>query len=168
MLFGADDRARRAVDSLLSAGKLAAGRRELFPPTRPPWYGVWLADEPTTGQLAWLREFAAALRETSTALTGLADFQRAVAAALESNLVLRVALNPPGRVVGRRWIVAAHCPRCRAPIGVDRRGCRVCGRSGRPLPERVRMARGSRPYTRLEDLLSSQDIAALRSSVCEE
>jgi hypothetical protein len=124
---------------------------QLFPATEPAWYGLWMRSEPTREQLLGLEAVFSHLASTEC-VRGVRDFLAAVRTSLDNDLSLIVELSPAGELVADGWIIAAHCPRCRAERP-EMRSCRcqACGDVNHPLPARKRKRRGMRPYRPLSE-----------------
>ncbi len=88
-----------------------------------------------------------------------AAYQQAIQVALTQSISLHWQLVPRGETDGLTWTIAAHCPRCRAPLASDIRYCQVCQYQGHPEPARRRKARGQRPYTPLATFLGDAGAA---------
>ena len=130
-------------------------------PTHARWLELWINERPSPEELVTQRELLSKIPESQT-VVGLADYLSAIAAALEHRLALVVRAYPGGRCEGRRWYVEAHCDRCKAGWPEQRRQqCWVCGQVGGRQPELRRMRMGTRPYRRLSEFLSADQIAEL-------
>jgi hypothetical protein len=134
--------------------------RQVFD-TSPRWYGLWLRS-PLWAELlqdTWLI-LDAALADDLPCRSEMRELMNGLNAAFNAGARLHARLYPRGRVVGGRWLLAPHCPRCQAEwIGGAERRCAVCSYVGPPAPETKRLARGKRPYFPLDRLLGEQQAA---------
>ncbi|MFT7638518.1 MAG: hypothetical protein ACI9G1_000242 [Pirellulaceae bacterium] len=147
------DEAFRAVD--------AAAMAELFPDTTPRWYGLWHESPLGTRQLNLLAKVFVELKHALPVQSlKLNAFHSAITTALEHSVPLRIRPEPAGRIEGKQWTVLAHCSRCLATWQREWKKCEVCQLPNRPIAERVRRAKGNRPYWRLERFLGSENVPA--------
>lgn len=153
------------MEELFDRQAAGAAVCESVPPTTPRWYGLWMhpAIEPERLPL-WVELFRSLAVESPEAH----EFFLATHAALRGRLSLMVELSPQGELSDTEWIVAAHCPRCKAARSPGRGRCPACGEQNHSLPARRRKRRGDRPYRRLTSVLgaegASEFLASLRSS----
>lgn len=142
-----------AVDAALERLDLADSDEQIFPGTRPRWYGLWMNSPVRTEWQPLMSALLAAL----PADEALQHLQAALHTLAAARLALHVRLYPPGWVAGKRWQLAPHCPHC---SGVwdnpGARSCAICGHQGHPAPDKKRLARGRRPYFPLTRLLGEQ------------
>jgi hypothetical protein len=144
---------------------------ELFPATRPRWYGLWMASPLSTAQAiaigSRIESLAAKLTGDQSAIAAeWRFFVSACRAATEANLRLHVQFYPPGQVDRGWWRLSPHCPRCRGPWtgqlssepsrSPKARECPACGYVGQPAPDKKRRARGPRPYLMLGRVLGDE------------
>lgn len=123
------------------------------PVTKPSWYGLWL-DSPIESERLHL------LQQVIAAAIPQSELPAGINAAIRTGCRLHARLYPPGRVEGSDWMLALHCPRCKALwSGVRRAVCQVCRYAGHPADDKRRKARGQRPYSPLERLLGKQQAA---------
>lgn len=130
---------------------------EAFPPTTPRWYGLWCDSPISSSQLELLEQIVQHLIDTEAAESQssreLLLFFKAIRISRTANLPLDVELFPSGNHQEKNWIVASHCPRCKAAMAPTERHCQVCGRTGHCNPARKRRSRGDRPYWPLNRFL---------------
>jgi hypothetical protein len=132
----------------------AAWLSDEFPPTNPPWYGLWMKSPIDPALAAQIHSMLARLTFDPSTAQPFAELHLALEVAIEQGRPLHVTNFPPGRVEGRAWRLVPHCPRCKAPWNVPTsRVCAVCNHQGAPPPEKKRQARGRRPYFPLDRLL---------------
>jgi hypothetical protein len=136
-----------------------------WPHTNPAWHALWLEERLDAAGLAAQRKVLSKLLETGGEPLGLADYLAAIDVALEHQLPLIARLHPAGRCEGRNWYVAAHCGRCKASWPEQRRQqCRVCGIVGGRQTEQRKRRMGTRPYRRLSEFLTPQEIEQVLAS----
>jgi len=142
-----------ALEAALGKGEPNAGNAKLFFATQPRRYGLWIGSPLNAEQCEFLRHVVRQVRATCHS-TELEELCCGLSAAIDRQLSLHVAYFPAGRVEVTSWKLSPHCRRCKAPwSGTDSRSCGVCGHRGRPVPDKKRKARGSRPYFPLNRLL---------------
>jgi hypothetical protein len=111
----------------------------VLPVTKPTWYGLWLESPVASEQLPILQQVIAAGAPQSELLAGIHT-------AIRTGCRLHARLYPRGRVTGTDWMLAPHCPRCKASWSSARPAvCQVCGYAGHPAADKKRKARGTRP-----------------------
>lgn len=130
--------------------------------SQPRRYGVW-ATPLEASQITLLAEVFGVLASDESS-RDVAEFQRALQVAQATGLTLHARLYPPGEVQSFAWTVAAHCPRCRAPMTMAARRCPVCQFVGRALPGKKRKPRGQRPYVPLARFLGERAARELLAS----
>jgi hypothetical protein len=132
---------------------------ELFLTTSPRWYGLWNESPLTEPQLQLLASVFEILKTNRAVPSSRVDaIDAAVKVALKHSIPLRVRPEPAGKIDGNHWTVLAHCSRCLASWQSDWKKCEVCQQENRPIAERVRRAKGNRPYWRLGRFLGSENV----------
>jgi hypothetical protein len=122
------------LQDLLARHEWIERLREHFPPTNPPWYGLWLSSPLTPKQRELLAELGLGLPAAP-------------------DLSLHVQSFPAGAFDPQAWAIHPHCPRCKGPMSQRERRCAVCGLIGRAEPQRIRKPRGRRPFLPLKSFL---------------
>jgi len=158
-LAGREESLQAVIEAVVVENNLDAELRQAFLPTMPRWNGLW-ADSPLEPQQVQLlaRLLSAVVERDTTFAELLRDVLAALQVARQAKLQLHVAFVPKGEVVGEKWIVAAHCARCRTAWREASRRCVVCNTAGPPQPSRRRNVRGNRPYWRLSGFLGPENV----------
>jgi hypothetical protein len=150
------------VERAIDEAGLTARYQQLFPPTQPRWYGLWIASPLGMEQQAFIVELLEAMDAIGLEQPALDELKRGLQAALPAGVSVHAKLHPAGRVEATCWKLAPHCPRCRGPWGEpNSRRCAICSYFGHPAPNKKRRARGQRPYYPLDRLLGAQQAADL-------
>ena len=133
---------------------------DLFPPTSPPWFGIWRNGGFEPQQLRVLGELLNLIVRHCLNLDALpaeirevVQLKSAVDRCLKFDLVLSVELVPPGHSDGMTWVINSHCPECRMSMLGDVDRCPACGRVGGAQGARKSRVLGSRPYVNLDGVL---------------
>ena len=155
----------KTVDSAIDRKQLGDLACNLFPNTKPAWYGLWIKSPLDREQLAGLQRILSAVEMTEEMAKPLHELMLCIDAAQRHGLALHARIYPRGVVDGVWWRLARHCPICHAPWASEAsKSCQVCSYIGHPAPDKKRRARGKRPYYPLSRLVD----AANEKSLLEE
>lgn len=139
-----------------------AGEETAFPiarHVRQGFYGLWMRTSWHGRRLSSVVElFAAVIAEAKPNDPRFLEFVSALRRATEHELTMHVQLMPRGRVEGKYWYVAAHCPKCRAEWTLQNDRCSACGSCGGSVPERKRHARRKRPFVPLDQVVGAENL----------
>jgi hypothetical protein len=135
------------LQELLARRESIERLHEVFLPTTPAWYGLWVSSPLTEQQCDALAELFVGV----PALAGLFRLEDRLNAGLQRNL--HVQSFPAGAFDAHQWVIHSHCPRCKGPMTDHDRRCAVCGLVACAEPERVRKPRGRRPFVPLTSFL---------------
>lgn len=114
------------------------------------WRGARLSDA--------IALFETVLRNAYVKSEQILRFVTALRNAEEHGLSMRTRLMPQGKLEGKWWHVAEHCPHCHAQWVPSSNQCGVCDFAGSPSPERKRHARGTRPFVPLDKILGDEHV----------
>jgi hypothetical protein len=150
------DRIEASIEKLDVADECS----QLFPTTRPRWYGLWISTPLTANQAGLLADVFESLKTALDSNESLQMLLAGLYVARDNNLPFHATLYPRGTIENNWWRLVTHCPRCKADWKSFGRGlCGVCGYEGHPAPDKKRRARGRRPYLPLERLMGTQQAA---------
>lgn len=132
----------------------------LFPPTQPPWSGLWIGSEWSREQCGWWVEWCELAVSRGLAGVELVRLGAAVKAALETGLRFVFERVPPGLADGQAWHWPAHCGRC-GHIRAVKEVCRCCGEQRGAVAASQRRVMGLRPWLKLARLMPAEQLEQL-------
>ena len=151
------------IESSLDA-RQRQGISERFLVTRPAWYGFWSAGCLQGAALEWVHQLFQPLLSHPQVDPATRDFAAAMSAARQNQLTLDLELVPPGNSDGLRWVIAAHCDRCKAVVDGRQEKCQVCQKPGKGHPPIHRKVLGLRPWVDLAVVVGPDRVAEFLSA----
>lgn len=134
---------------------------QLFPITRPLWFGFWTAGQLTGRPLELVARLFRRACEQFQVSAVIREFADVLERCVESGLILDAELLPAGFSDGLKWTIHAHCDKCKATRQPASRECPVCHKSGGVHPAIHKKVLGRRPWQDLRVLMGEKNAQCL-------